>query len=820
MKISYNWLKQYVDFDKTPEELSKILTDTGLEVEGLEKVQSVKGGLEGVVIGKVLTCEKHPNADKLSVTTVDLGKGDPVQVVCGAPNVAAGQTVPVATVGATLYSGDESFKIKKARMRGEVSEGMICAEDELGLGTSHDGIMVLDDKAAAGTPASKYFNVEEDYLFEIGLTPNRTDGTSHIGVARDIAAAISFLEKKNVEVKKPSVDAFGQDNNQLPIDVIIEDEQACPRYTGVTVSGVTVEESPDWLKNKLNTIGVRPINNLVDISNYVLFETGQPLHFFDASAIKGNTVRIKKLPEATPFVTLDEVKRKLSENDLMICNDEEPMCMAGVFGGISSGVTEKTKDIFIESAYFDAPTIRKTSKRHTLQTDASFRFERGVDPNDTVYALKRAALLIKEIAGGEVSSEVVDVYPKEIKPAVVEVNYQNVRDLIGKEIPEQDIKKILQLLEFGIKEENEKRLVVEVPTYRVDVTREADVIEEILRIYGYDNISFTEKVSASLSYADKPEPDKVRNVVSDMLSSNSFYEIMNNSLTKSAYAVGSESFDASMDVQILNPLSSELNVMRQSLMFGALESVIYNINRQSTDLRFYEFGKVYSKNPGQKVENDELERYHEEQRLALTMTGNANPESWKAPAVPTDFFELKKMTLRIFERLGFDLDILEEIYVSDEMFKEGLIIRQNKTELARMGTVGKKWLKKFDIKQEVCFADIRWDIVLDEVKKQRIVFRPASKYPEVRRDLALLINKNVTFSEIEAVARQYGGKHLKSVNLFDVYEGEKIEEGKKSYAVSFILQNPEKTLKDKEIDKMMQKLIKGFEKQVNAEIRQ
>lgn len=820
MKISYNWLKQYVDFDKTPGQLSKILTDTGLEVEGLEKVQSVKGGLEGVVIGKVLTCEKHPNADKLSVTTVDLGKGDPVQIVCGAPNVAEGQTVPVATVGATLYSGDESFKIKKAKMRGQVSEGMICAEDELGLGTSHDGIMVLDDSAQPGTLASDYFNVEEDYLFEIGLTPNRTDGTSHIGVARDVAAAISFLEEKEIAVQKPSVDLFKQDNNNLPVNVIIEDTQACPRYTGVTVSGVNVQESPDWLKNKLSTIGVRPINNLVDISNYVLFETGQPLHFFDAAAIKGNTVRIKKLPEGAAFVTLDEVQRKLSGNDLMICNDEEPMCMAGVFGGISSGVTSKTKNVFIESACFDAPTIRKTSKRHALQTDASFRFERGVDPNETVYALKRAALLIKEIAGGEISSEIVDAYPKEIKPARVDVNYQNVNNLIGKEIPRKDIKKILELLDFEVKSEDEQSMQVDVPTYRVDVTREADVIEEILRIYGYDNISFTEKVSASLSYAKKPEPDKVRNVISDMLSSNSFYEIMNNSLTKSAYAEESESFDASKDVQILNPLSSELNVMRQSLMFGALESVIYNINRQSNDLKFYEFGKVYQKEPGQTAKNDKLDKYLEEQRLALTITGNINRESWNGATIPTDFFELKKMTLRIFERLGFDLEKIEEIYISDEMFKDGLQLKSDKTELARLGIIGKKWLKKFGIKQEVFFADIHWDTILQEVKNHKIVFRPTSKYPEVRRDLALMISKSLTFKEVEAVAKQYGGKYLKSVNLFDVYEGDKIEEGKKSYAVSFVLQNPDKTLKDKEIDKVMQKLIKGFEKQVKAEIRQ
>lgn len=819
MKISYNWLKQYIDIDKSAEIVSEILTNTGLEVEGLERVQTVKGGLEGIVIGKVLTCHKHPDADKLSVTTVDIGKEMPVQIVCGAPNVDAGQTVPVATIGSTLYMDDKPFKIKKAKMRGEVSEGMICAEDELGLGTSHDGIMVLDDKAGAGMPAKDYFNIEEDHVFEIGLTPNRTDAMAHTGVARDLAAAVSFLEEQPVALKLPSVEAFKTDNEDLPVKVVIEDIKACPRYSGVTVSGVKVGESPDWLKYRLNAIGVRPINNLVDISNYVLFETGQPLHFFDADAIKGNTIRIKKLAENTSFVTLDEVERKLSSQDLMICNDKDPMCMAGVFGGISSGVTAKTKNVFIESAYFDAPTIRKTSKRHGLQTDASFRFERGADPEATLYALKRAALLIKEIAGGAISSKIVDEYPEPVQPAEVTIHFSHIDALVGKPIPHAAIRKILTALEFTIVEEQDDRMQVQVSTNRADVTRQADVIEEILRIYGYNNIGFTEKISASLSYVDKPEPDRVRNVVSDMLSSNSFYEIMNNSLTKSAYAEASEAFDKQHNVGILNPLSSELNVMRQTLLFGALESVAYNINRQNHNLRLYEFGKIYQKRNVPAPDGDELASYHEEQRLALTMSGSLVPESWRAASVPGDFFEIKKYTITVLERLGFDPALLREEYITGEVFKEGLVLKHEKHELASLGVVTNKWRKHFDIKQEVYFSEIHWDAVLHLMKDHKVVYQPVSKYPEVRRDLALLIDNNVTFARIADIARQYGGKLLKTVNLFDVYKGEKMAEDKKSYAVSFTLQNPDKTLKDKEIDKVMQKLVKGFEKQAGAEIR-
>jgi len=678
---------------------------------------------------------------------------------------------------------------------------------------------VLDAYAEAGTPAKDYFNIEEDFIFEIGLTPNRTDAMAHIGVARDLVAAVNFLEGASLRLNLPAVDAFKTDNENLPVKVVIEDEQACPRYSGVTVADVAVGDSPDWLKNRLNAIGVRPINNLVDISNYVLFETGQPLHFFDADAITGNTVRIKKLPENTPFVTLDEVQRKLSSQDLMICNDEGPMCIAGVFGGIASGVTRSTKNIFIESAYFDAPTIRKTSKRHGLQTDASFRFERGADPEATLYALKRAAMMIKQVAGGTISSPIMDEYPNPVPRAKVTLRFDSVAALIGKQIPAEDISRILHLLDFKILEQKENSMVVEVPPNRADVTRQADIIEEILRIYGYNNISFTEKISASLSYVEKPEPDRVRNVVSDMLVSNSFYEIMNNSLTRAAYAELSDAFDEKKSVGILNPLSSELNVMRQTMLFGALESVEYNLNRQNHNLRLFEFGNIYQKNTSSDKAGDQLKGYHEEQRLALTISGAAAPESWKAKAASSDFYEVKKYTLNVMERLGFDLSALSEEYVSGEVFKEGLIIRQDKKELASLGAISKQWLKHFDIKQDVYFSEIYWDTILEMMKDHQVVYRPVPRFPEVRRDLALLIDKKVLFSEIAAIARQYGGKLLKEINLFDVYEGEHIDEDKKSYAVSFTLQDPGKTLKDKEIDKVMQKLTRGFEKQAGATIR-
>ena len=822
MKISYNWLKQYINFDKTPEEVSDILTNTGLEVEGLEKKEAVKGGLEGVVIGEVLTCEKHPDADKLSVTTVDIGEEKPAKIVCGAPNVDKGQKVPVAKVGTTLYPDEKPFEIKKTKIRGESSEGMICAEDELGLGSSHEGIMVLDKEAKPGTPARDYFNIEEDYVFEIGLTPNRTDAMGHIGVAKDLAAALNNFSdnQKSYSVLPPDVSGFKTDNNDRPVEIVIEDDKACPRYSGITISGLEVKDSPDWLKNRLNAIGVRPINNLVDISNYVLFETAQPLHFFDADAIAGDKVIIKKLKEGSSFTTLDEVERKLSAEDLMICNEDEPMCMAGVFGGIRSGVTEKTRNIFIESAYFDAPTIRKTSKRHGLQTDASFRFERGADPSITLYALKRAAILIKEIAGGKVSSEVIDKYPRKIEPKKVRVDYHRMDIIIGKKIDREEIRKILNSLEIKVIDADENGMLLEVPTNRADVTREADIIEEILRIYGYNNIDFEEQLSSSLSHINRPEPDHIRNIISDFLSDNGFFEIMNNSLTKADYAdYIDEELDKKNNVDILNPLSKELNALRQTMVFGGLESLLYNINRQQQSFRLYEFGYVYSNYSDKPIENDPLERYKEKQQLALFISGYKTMESWKGNPEKADFFDLKKAMFNIFEKLGFNPASFQLRPAESDIYQEGLNIRYKKKNLGSMGVVSKKLLKKMDIPQDVFYGVIEWDIVFNMLSEHQITYQPIARYPEVRRDLALLLDEKVTFHELENVAYQYGGDYLKEVNLFDIYRGENIAEGKKSYAISFILQRKDKTLKDKEIDKIINKMIKGFEKQVAAEIR-
>lgn len=820
MKISYNWLRNYIDTDKSVYEVSDLLTNSGLEVEGLEKA-GPKGGLEGVVVGKVLTCEKHPNADKLSVTTVDIGKEEPVQIVCGAPNVDTGQTVPVATVGTTLYPEDKPFEIKKTKLRGQTSEGMICAEDELGLGSSHDGIMVLEDDLKPGTPAKDYFDLEEDYVFEIGLTPNRTDAMSHIGVARDLAAVLNNIgnEEDGYYLKLPDVSAFQADDESLPIDVEIVDEQACPRYAGVTVSDIKVEESPDWLKKKLEAIGIRPINNLVDISNFVLFETGQPLHFFDADAITGQKVVIQKLAEGTKFTTLDEHERSLSADDLMICNTEEPMCIAGVFGGIKSGVTKKTTKVFIESAYFNPPTIRKTSKIHGLQTDASFRFERGVDPEAVLYALKRAALLIKEIAGGKISSQIIDRYPHPIARKKVEVDFRRMEVIIGKNIPKEKMIKILHSLEIKVLEEKDSGMLLEVPANRADVTREADIIEEILRVYGYNNIEFAEQLSTSLSYIEQPEPDKVRNVISDFLTNKGFFEIMNNSLTKADYANWTDALDEKNNVDILNPLSQELNALRQTMVFGGLESIIYNINRQQPNLRLYEFGNIYSKNPDKAIQKDALERYSEKQQLALFISGARNAESWKGAPESSDFFDLKKVIYSIFERLGFDITAFTLHPVETEIYHEGLEIRYKKYTLASMGTVSKSLLKKMDLKQDVYYGVIEWDLVFKMLADHSITYQPIAKYPEVRRDLAMLLNDDVSFHQLEKVAFQYGGQYLKAVNLFDIYKGENIEKGKKSYALSFTLQREDKTLKDKEIDKIMNKIIKGFEKQVAAEIR-
>ncbi len=818
MKLSYNWLKQYIDLDVDPHELSTILTDIGLEVEGMEKFQSVKGGLEGVVIGEVLTCEPHANADKLSVTTVKVGD-KVLPIVCGAPNVAAGQKVLVATVGTVLYDGDQEFKIKKAKIRGEVSEGMICAEDELGLGTSHDGIMVLPDDAPVGKPAKEYIKIEEDWVYEIGLTPNRSDAASHIGSARDLVAGLNQLKNtRKYKLNKPSVDDFKVDNHDLDIEVIVEDTEACPRYSGVTITGIEVKESPEWLKNRLSAIGLRPINNIVDITNYVLHETGHPLHAFDAGKIKGNKVVIKKLEENTPFVTLDEMERKLHPQDLMICNEEEGMCIAGVFGGADSGVTETTTSVFLESAYFDPTHIRKTSKRHTLQTDASFRFERGADPNITLYALKRAALLIKEIAGGKISSEIKDVYPNPIEDWTIDIDLERINKLIGKEIEKETVINILQDLEVKVIEDNGNQLKLLVPTFKVDVKREVDIVEEILRIYGYNNVDIPEKVNISVNIRKKPDPEKVQNIISDYLVAQGFVEIMNNSLTKSEYIEKNKEFDSDHSVELLNPLSKDLDILRQTLLFGGLEVINYNQNRKINDLKIFEFGKVYHRKSAAD-KGTGLQNYSEEKRLGIFTTGRKEAENWSSSANKTDFYALKGIIESILKRLGIDRKNIKLEESANSNFSYSFVYKVNDQELLYIAEADKKLLKQFDIKQPVYVADIHWDMMLWLIPTQDITYHPISKFPSVRRDLALVIDKNVTFDQLEEIARKTERKLLKEVGIFDIYEGDKIPEGKKSYALSFILQDENKTLTDKIIDKTMKRLLQAFEKEAGAQLR-
>lgn len=815
MKISYSWLKEYIQLDQTPQEICDILTQTGLEVGSLEEVETVKGGLKGLVIGEVLTCEKHPNSDHLSKTTVDVGGEEPLPIVCGAPNVAAGQKVVVATVGTVLYDGDQEFKIKKSKIRGEVSMGMICAEDEIGLGSSHDGIMVLDTSAKVGTPAKDYFKIESDWVIEVDLTPNRVDGASHIGVARDLAAFLSKTQKTSYS--KPSVEAFQIDNTSLSIPVEIKNTEACPRYTGVTISNVTVKPSPEWLQNRLKMIGLTPINNIVDITNYVLFETGQPLHAFDAAEIKGGKVIVKTLPEKTKFITLDEVERELDENDLMICNAEEGMCIAGVFGGLKSGVKDSTRNIFLESAYFDPVYIRKTARRHGLSTDASFRFERGVDPNNTIYALKRAALLIKEIAGGEISSDIIDIYPNPIKDFEVNVSFKNITRLIGKELGRETIKNILESLEIKIVNETEDGLELRVPPYRVDVQREADVIEEILRIYGYNNIEIPTQVKSALQTADKPDPDKVKNKIAEMLTAQGFNEIWSNSLTKASYYEGLTQLSAEHTVKILNPLSADLNGMRQTLLFGGLEAIVHNANRQSKNLRIYEFGNTYFfegiENPNSPTDN-----YREENHLALFVTGNKETESWAQKEEPSTFFNLKTYAENILKRMG----LLQQVQVSDnenELLSEGLCYRINNQTVLEMGIIAPKLLKTFEIENPVYYADFNWDKVFELHKKHKVLFEELPKFPAVRRDLALLLDKTVKFGQIRELAYKTERKLLREINLFDVYEGKGIPTDKKSYAISFILRDDNKTLNDKQIDKVMKRLLTTFEKELGAQLR-
>ena len=820
MKISYSWLKRYVDFDTAPEELSVLLTDCGLEVEGLEKVQSIKGGLEGIVIGEVKTAEKHPNADKLTCTTVDVGAEELLSIVCGAPNVAAGQRVPVATVGATLYMGDDSFQIKKSKIRGELSQGMICAEDELGLGSSHDGIMVLSEDAQIGMPAKEYFKVEDDYVFEIGLTPNRADATSHIGTARDVVAVINqFFPEKKTSLKLPSVEEFKVDNTNLTIPVEIIDVDACPRYSALTISGIEVKESPEWMQNLLKAIGVRPINNIVDITNFVLHETGHPLHAFNADKIEGGKAVIRKMPKGTKFTTLDEIERELTENDLMICDTEKGMCIGGVFGGINSGVKDDTKNIFLESAYFDPATIRKTAKYHGLQTDASFRFERGADPNMTVFALKRAAMLIKELAGGEITSEIIDVYPEEIKPWEVEVSYKNVDRLIGKTIERETIQSILKDLEVEVLEATEEGLRLLVPTFKVDVTREADIIEEILRVYGYNNIDFDERLRSSISYSQQPDKEQIQNMIADYLANNNFAEIMNNSLISSSYTERSEVYNAEHNVPMLNPLSQELNVMRQSLMFGGLESIAYNVNRKNSDLKFFEFGFVYSMDKAKEDAENTLKKYAEAKELSIFITGNTAKENWYQPVQKTDFIQLKMNVLNVLKRLGVKASQMTFNNEVSANFSYGQQILVNNKVIAAYGQLTKVVCKSFDIKQDVYYAELKWDSIFKLLGKLKIQYQSIPKFPEVRRDLAMLLDKNVRFEELEKLAYKTEKKLLKSVSLFDIYEGDKIEAGKKSYALNFILQDPQQTLTDKVVDKVMKKMMYVFEQNLNAIIR-
>lgn len=818
MNISYSWLKDYLKTDLAPEQISEILTSVGLEVDSLEKEEAVKGGLEGVVVGYVVECERHPDADKLSVTKVDVGGPELLQIVCGAPNVAAGQKVPVATVGTILYSGDQEFKIKKSKIRGLESHGMICAEDELGLGASHDGIMVLDPATPVGTPAKEYFKIEDEYVFEIGLTPNRVDAASHYGVARDVAA---YLKANSIDVmlEIPSVDAFAPDNNSFAIPVEVHNTDACPRYAGVTVSGIKVAPSPEWLQKKLRAIGINPKNNVVDITNFVLHELGQPLHAFDAAKIAGGKIVVRTAAEGTPFTTLDGVERKLNENDLMICNANEPMCMAGVFGGIDSGVTDETTSIFIESAYFNPVSVRKTARRHGLNTDSSFRFERGIDPHQTIYALKRAALLVKELAGGQISSEIVDIYPNKIENFSVEVSLDKMRKLIGKEINSATIKEILAALEIAIVKENGDSLSLSVPAYRVDVQREADVVEEVLRIYGYNNIEMPQQVRSTLSFEPRPEKERIINTAADFLTSCGFNEIMSNSLTKASYYQTLNAYPEGNAVRIINPLSGDLSVMRQTLFFNGMESIALNTSHRNADLKLYEFGNVYSYNADKATDENHLKAYSESFNLAIFVTGNTNTESWNTKVNPSSFFTLRAAVEQLLSRFGISLFDLKVEECNIDFISDGVAFLLNGKKLVEMGSVSKKFRNQHDVKNEVFYAEIRFDVLVAFVRKYKTTYKEIAKYPEVRRDLALLLDKKVTFAQLREVALQTEKKLLRRVGLFDVYEGKNLPEGKKSYALSFILQDESKTLTDQQIDRIMDNLVKAFDRSFGAQLR-
>jgi phenylalanyl-tRNA synthetase beta chain len=807
MNISYNWLKNYLDLNLPAQEISQLLTDTGLEVEGITEVESVKGGLKGVVIGEVMSKVQHPNADRLSVTTVNVGEDETIQIVCGAPNVAVGQKVPVATVGTLLYDGDESFKIKKGKLRGEASLGMICAEDELGLGKGHDGIMVLEENAIVGTPAAEYFKLESDIVFEIGLTPNRSDAMGHIGVARDLMTVLNHKGNK-LQMCKPSTKDFKVDNTNGTIAVEVADADLCPRYSGVSISGIKVDNSPEWLQNKLKAIGIMPTNNVVDITNYVLHEIGQPLHPFDADKIEGNKVVVATVNDKTKFTTLDEQERELSAADLMISDAKKPMCIAGVFGGLESGVSEKTTSIFLESAYFNPVSVRKTAKRHNLSTDASFRFERGCDPNSTVYALKRAALLIQEICGGTISSEVIDIYPNKIEHFSVELTYAKMDNLIGEKIDREVVKAILINLEIEISKENPDGLSLLVPPFRADVQREVDVIEEILRIYGFNTVAISAKLNTTISHADGVNPEDVRNIISDLLSSTGFNEAMNNSLTKGKYTALIPELDMEQNVEILNPLSQDLNVMRQSLLFSGLENIAYNQNRRNADIKFYEFGKTYHKTEEGNEEN---------QHLQILVSGRKVSENWDTNAGIADFYFIKEKVEHILSRLG--VKKIKSEAINTHGFSDGLMYKFKKKRMVCFGKLNTKLCKSFGVKSTVYAADFNWDLILELAGYAKIKYQEVSKFPSVRRDLSLLIDKSVSFAELKKIATATDNKILKSVNLFDVYEGDKLPNGKKSYALSFIMADETKTLTDKYVDKVMDKLMKSFTDKAGAEIR-
>lgn len=820
MNISYNWLKEYLDFDLQPEEVAEALTSIGLETGSVEEVQTIKGGLEGLVIGEVLTCEAHPNSDHLHVTTVNVGSGEPLQIVCGAPNVAAGQKVVVAVNGTKLYDGDKEFTIKRSKLRGVESNGMICAEDEIGVGTDHSGIIVLPDSAVVGTPAKEYYNVKSDYVLEVDITPNRVDATSHYGVARDLAAYLK-QHGKPAELKRPSVDNFQIDVDAPAITIEVQNTEACPRYSGITIKNVTVKESPEWLQNKLRTIGLRPINNVVDITNFILHGLGQPMHAFDAGKIKGNKIIVRPAHAGDKFVTLDGVERTLTDRDLMICNSEEPMCIGGVFGGLDSGVTEQTTDVFLESANFHPTWIRKTARRFGLNTDSSFRYERGLDPNVTIYILKYAAMLVKELAGGQITGAIQDIYPKVFEPYKVSLTYEKINSLTGKVIPVETVKSIVQSLEMNITEETSEGLSLEVPVYRIDVQRDVDVIEDILRIYGYNNVEFTEHVKSSLSYKTPTDHSyAMENLISEQLTGCGFNEILNNSLTRSAYYEKLTTYPAEHCVMLMNPLSADLNCMRQTLLFGGLESIEHNSKRKNGNIRFYEFGNCYTYTQENKKEGETLAQFDEDYRLGLWLCGYRVENNWAHANESSSVYELKAYVENILVRLGVNVKKLIFGNLSNDIYDAGLSITTpaGKT-LGTLGIVNHKIRKAMDIDMDVYYAELDWKALMKETKKNKVTYTELSKYPSVKRDLALLIDKSVQFAEIQKIATESERKLLKDVVLFDVYEGKNLPAGKKSYAVSFILEDETKTLNDKQIDAIMKKIQTNLEQKLGAQLR-